>query len=114
VKANKTAIDREETQMKEERAVRTTAAALLAAAAVSGYHRHNVEAATPEKISAVEEEGLSTAITLRLLGLDLMFSVATYVLNPRWMAWSSVRLPVPFVGRGGSRYGDVSDLVVGV
>jgi hypothetical protein len=82
VKANKTAIDREETQMKEERAFRATAAALLAAAAVSGYHRHNVEAATPEKISAVEE-GLSTAIALRLLGLDLMFSVATYVLNPR-------------------------------
>jgi protein-S-isoprenylcysteine O-methyltransferase Ste14 len=93
--ANKTAIDREETKMKGESAFRATAAALLlAAAAVSGYHRRKAEAASPEKISAVEEEGLLTAVALRLSGLALMLSVAAYVLNPRWMAWSSVRLPV--------------------
>jgi hypothetical protein len=91
VKANKTAIDREETQMKEESAFKATATALLlAAAAVSGHHRHKVEAATPEKISAVEEEVLPTAVALRLSGLALMLSAAAHVLNPRQMACSSV------------------------
>ena len=81
--------------MQEERAFRaTTAALLLAAAAVSGYHRHKAEAASPDDISAVEEEGLPTAVALRLSGLALVLSVVTYVLNPRWMAWSSVRFPV--------------------
>ena len=45
--------------MKEESAFRAaTAALLLSAAVVSGYHRHKAEAASTEKISAVEEEGL--------------------------------------------------------
>jgi protein-S-isoprenylcysteine O-methyltransferase Ste14 len=80
--------------MKEERAFRgTTAVLLLAAAAVSGYHRRKAEAAAPEKIFAVEEEGLLIAVALRLSGLALVLSVAGYVINPRWMAWSSVRLP---------------------
>ena len=79
--------------MKEEKAFRAaTALLLLAAAAVSGYHRHKAEAAAPERISVVEEEGLPTA-ALRLSGLALVLSVAAYVINPRWMAWSNVRLP---------------------
>ena len=82
--------------MREESAFRATAAALVfAAAAVSGYHRRKADAAAPEETSAVEEEGLLTAAALRLSGLALMLSVATYALNPRWMAWSSVRLPAP-------------------
>jgi protein-S-isoprenylcysteine O-methyltransferase Ste14 len=93
--ANKAATDREQPQMRKEDTFRSIAAALLlAAAAVSGYHRHNAEVATPEKISAVEEEGLPTAVALRLSGLTLVLSVAAYVINPRRMAWSSVRLPV--------------------
>jgi hypothetical protein len=80
--------------MKEERAFRAaTALLLLAAVAVSGYHRHKAEAAAPERISVVEE-GLPTAVALRLSGLALVLSVAAYVINPRWMAWSSVRFPV--------------------
>jgi protein-S-isoprenylcysteine O-methyltransferase Ste14 len=82
--------------MKEERAFRAaTAALLLAAAAVSGYHRHGAQLAAPEKISAVEGEGLPTAVALRLSGIALMISAVTYVLSPRRMAWSSVRLPAP-------------------
>jgi protein-S-isoprenylcysteine O-methyltransferase Ste14 len=82
--------------MKEEGAFRAaTAALLLAAAAVSGYHRHGAQLAAPEKISAVEGEGLPTAVALRLSGIALLISAVTYVLSPRRMAWSSVRLPAP-------------------
>lgn len=82
--------------MKGESIFRATAAALLlTAAAISGHHRHKAEAASRENISAVEEEGLPTAVPLRLSGLALILSVVAYVLNPRRMAWSSVRLPAP-------------------
>ena len=46
--------------MKDEPAFRSTAAALfVAAASISGYHRHRAERAGGDEISAVEEEGLS-------------------------------------------------------
>ncbi len=40
-----------------------------------------------------QEEGLPTAVALRSSGLALMLSVAAYVLDPRWMRWSSLELP---------------------
>ena len=80
--------------MKEESAFRSTAAALfVAAASISVYHRHRAERAGEDELSPLEEEGLPTAIALRSSGLALMLSVMAYVLNPRWMRWSSLKLP---------------------
>ena len=80
--------------MKEESAFRSTAAALfVAAASISVYYRHRAERAGKDEISSLEEEGLPTAIALRSSGFALMLSVMAYVLNPRWMRWSSLALP---------------------
>jgi protein-S-isoprenylcysteine O-methyltransferase Ste14 len=82
--------------MREEKLYRIMAAALMvAAASVSGYHRHKAERASQEKssASALKEEGLPTAIALRSSGLVLVLSVVAYILNPRWMKWSSLEVP---------------------
>ncbi len=89
--------------MKEEKIFRSITAALIVAASfISGYHRHKAEQASEEKTSSWEEEGLPTAIALRSSGLALMLSVMAYVLNPRWMRWSSLKLPawVRWTGAG--------------
>ena len=81
--------------MKSETVFRSITAALLAsAAAISIYHRHKAEKAGGEEIS-LEEEGLPTAVALRASGLVLMLSVLAYLINPRWMRWSSLNLPAP-------------------
>ena len=79
--------------MKGESVFRGIAATLLAAAlSVSAYYRHRAEQASEEKISW-REEGLPTIIALRSFGLALLLSMMTYMLNPRWMEWSSLSLP---------------------
>jgi protein-S-isoprenylcysteine O-methyltransferase Ste14 len=71
-----------------------TAALLVTAAAISGYHRHRAEQAGEDEIS-LQGEGLTTAVALRSSGLVLMLSVVAYLVNPRWMRWSSLDLPAP-------------------
>src|SRR5215217_5502326 len=79
--------------MKGESVFRGIAATLFVAAlSVSAYHRHRAEQASEEKISW-REEGLPTIIALRASGLALLLSVVAYLLNPRWMKWSSLSLP---------------------
>jgi protein-S-isoprenylcysteine O-methyltransferase Ste14 len=81
--------------MKRESVFRSiTAALLVTAAAISVYHRHGAEQAGGEEIS-LQEEGLPTAVALRSSGLVLMLSVVAYLINPRWMRWSSLDLPAP-------------------
>ena len=81
--------------MKRESVFRSiTAVLLVTAAAISGYHRHRAEQAGGEEIS-LHEEGLPTVVALRSSGLVLMLSIVAYLINPRWMRWSSVDLPVP-------------------
>jgi hypothetical protein len=61
--------------MKRESVFRSiTAALLVTAAAISGYHRHRAEQAGGEEIS-LQEEGLPTAVALRSSGLVLVLSV---------------------------------------
>jgi hypothetical protein len=85
--------------MKRESVFRSiTAALLVTAAAISVYHRHRAEQAGGEEIS-LQEEGLPTALALRSSGLVLMLSVVAYLLNPRWMRWSSLDLPPFCAGR---------------
>jgi protein-S-isoprenylcysteine O-methyltransferase Ste14 len=71
-----------------------TAVLLVTAAAISGYRRHRAEQAGEDEIS-LQGEGLTTAVALRSSGLVLMLSVVAYLVNPRWMRWSSLDLPAP-------------------
>jgi protein-S-isoprenylcysteine O-methyltransferase Ste14 len=54
------------------------------------YHR--VRAASSERLSR-REEGLFVMIALRLSALVAGTALLAYMINPRWMAWSSVPLP---------------------
>lgn len=81
--------------MKRESVFRSiTAALLIAAVAISGYHRHRAKQAGEVEIS-LQEVGLPTVVALRSSGLVLVLSVVAYLINPRWMRWSSVDLPTP-------------------
>jgi protein-S-isoprenylcysteine O-methyltransferase Ste14 len=93
--------------MKRESVFRSiTAALLVTAAAISGYHRHRAEQAGGEEIS-LQEEGLPTAVALRSSGLVLVLSVVAYLINPRWVRWSRLDLPTP-LRWSGAGYGTVS------
>ena len=41
------------------------------------------------------QEGAFILFTLRPIGVATMLGLIAYVMNPEWMAWSSMRLPVP-------------------
>lgn len=58
---------------------------------VGFYHRFR--AATSEKLDR-SQEGLVLLISIRLLGLIGMLGLVAYLIDPTWMAWSSVPLPV--------------------
>lgn len=78
--------------MSEEATFRTALAfALLGIGAVGMYHRLASQA-TDEKLDR-RQEGLFVLVTLRAAGLALWLGVLAYLVNPAWMAWSSVPLP---------------------
>jgi protein-S-isoprenylcysteine O-methyltransferase Ste14 len=54
------------------------------------YHR--LQARTPESLDR-RQEGFFILATLRPAGLAVLVGLFAYLLNPRWMAWSSVPLP---------------------
>lgn len=58
---------------------------------VGFYHRFR--AATSEKLDR-RQEGLVLLISIRLFGLLGMLGFVAYMIDPTWMAWSSVPLPV--------------------
>jgi protein-S-isoprenylcysteine O-methyltransferase Ste14 len=55
------------------------------------YHRLKSWASN-EKLDR-RQEGLVILVTLRAVGLMLWLGVIAYIVNPAWMAWSSVPLP---------------------
>ena len=59
------------------------------------YHRISSQS-TGEKLDR-RQEGLFILATLRPLGAAFWFSVFAWMINPRWMAWSS--MPLPFWSR---------------
>ena len=63
----------------------------LAVVLITLYHRLN-SWASGEKLDR-RQEGLFILATLRPVGLMLWLGVITYMVNPAWMAWSSVPLP---------------------
>ncbi len=56
------------------------------------YHRISSQS-TGEKLDR-RQEGLFILATLRPLGAVLWLGVFAWMINPRWMAWSSVWLPI--------------------
>lgn len=56
------------------------------------YHRLKSQA-TGEKLDR-RQEGLFILFTLRPVGVAGMLGLFAYMVNPSWMAWSSVMLPV--------------------
>lgn len=66
----------------------TSAAVLLPVAA---YHR--IRSMTTEKLDR-RQEGLFILIALRTVGGVGVIGLIAYLINPEWMAWSSVPLPV--------------------
>lgn len=83
-------------------------AGFLAVFLITLYHRFKA-GASREKLDR-RQEGLFILATLRPLGLMLWLGVIAYMVNPAWMAWSSVPLPawVRWTGAG------VCALVVGL
>jgi len=68
-----------------------TATLFVSALLISVYHRHKADRAS-EKVSW-RDEGLPIIVLLRLSGLAAWLSITAYLLNPRWMQWSSLNLP---------------------
>jgi protein-S-isoprenylcysteine O-methyltransferase Ste14 len=63
----------------------------LAVIPITLYHRLKSQA-TGEKLDR-RQEGLFILATARPVGLLLWLGVIAYIVNPLWMAWSSVPLP---------------------
>lgn len=78
---------------KKESTFRAIVAALLVAAfAISGYHRRRA-AQSNGTGSSPSEEGWPVFLALRGAGLVLYGSIFAYLINPTWMRWSRVSLP---------------------
>ena len=58
---------------------------------IAAYHRLKSQA-TGEKLDR-RQEGLFILFTLRPVGIVGMLGLIAYMVNPSWMAWSSVSLP---------------------
>ena len=59
---------------------------------IVAYHRLKSQA-TGEKLDR-RQEGLFIRLTLRPVGVATMLGLIAYLVNPSWMAWSSLTLPV--------------------
>jgi protein-S-isoprenylcysteine O-methyltransferase Ste14 len=66
-------------------------ALILVTMSISIYYRSRA-ARSGEKISPLEEGPLILNLR-RIFGLALWLSIFAYLINPRWMAWSSLPLP---------------------
>jgi protein-S-isoprenylcysteine O-methyltransferase Ste14 len=55
------------------------------------YHR--LKARTSESFNRRREEGLFIWLTLRPIALLSMIGFVTYLIDPKWMEWSSMHLP---------------------
>lgn len=67
-------------------------AIFVISASISKYHRHKAKLsgeAIPRR-----DEGRVAMLLRALVALPLMLSFLAYMMNPRWMAWSYVALPV--------------------
>ncbi len=87
--------------MENELTFRIITIVLFILVAATGIY-HRVRAArSGEKISR-REEGIPIMILLRLFGFSAWIGLLIYMVNPRWMAWSTLSIPswLPWVGAG--------------
>jgi protein-S-isoprenylcysteine O-methyltransferase Ste14 len=66
---------------------------LFTAVGISVYFRSKADRESGEKVST-RDEGRPMFLALRLGGLLIWFSPLAYLINPAWMAWSKLNLPV--------------------
>jgi protein-S-isoprenylcysteine O-methyltransferase Ste14 len=60
---------------------------------ISSYYRRKADRDSGEKISR-KVDGMALMNIIKIGGLVLWFSPLAYLLNPAWMAWSKLGLPV--------------------
>ncbi|HEX6304934.1 MAG TPA: isoprenylcysteine carboxylmethyltransferase family protein [Anaerolineales bacterium] len=60
---------------------------------VSIYYRHRAQQQSKDDIS-LRQEGPFIMVALRLFGLALWISVFAYMINPAWMSWAQLPLPL--------------------
>lgn len=78
--------------MNEETLFRVIVAGLFLACVTIGVYYRRRAARSGEKISR-REEGWRIMVPLRLLGFSVWGVLVAYLLNPQWVAWSTVQLP---------------------
>ncbi|HLF27826.1 MAG TPA: isoprenylcysteine carboxylmethyltransferase family protein [Anaerolineae bacterium] len=61
--------------------------------AISIHYRRKANRASSERISR-REEGVPLLVLLRLAGLSVWLSLLTYLINPAWVAWAALALPL--------------------
>jgi len=70
----------------------SAALVLFTGVGISSYFRFKADQNTGEKISR-KADGTVMMTVIKTLGLVLWLSPLTYLINPRWMAWSKIGLP---------------------
>jgi len=68
-------------------------ATILAVIAIGGFFRGRAAAASKERVSR-QAEGWPILILLRLAGLSVWLATIVYLIDPGWMRWSSLALPI--------------------
>lgn len=65
----------------------------ITAVSISAYFRRKAAQAGGERISR-REEGTPVMVLLRLFGLATWLGTLLYLINPQWMQWSRVEIPI--------------------
>jgi protein-S-isoprenylcysteine O-methyltransferase Ste14 len=80
----------------------------LAGTAISMYYRRRADREAGDEKISWKSEGLPLMLALRIGGVALWLGVFAYFINPAWMAWSQVELPV-WLRLSGAALGIVTD-----
>jgi protein-S-isoprenylcysteine O-methyltransferase Ste14 len=80
----------------------------LAGTAISMYYRRRADREAGDEKISLKSEGLPLMLALRIGGVALWLGVFAYFINPAWMAWSQVELPV-WLRLSGAALGIVTD-----
>lgn len=79
--------------MSDESTLRAVLIAVMLVLFPIGIYHRLASQSTGEKLDR-RQEGVFILATLRPLGAVFWFAVFAWMINPRWMAWSSVPLPL--------------------
>lgn len=78
--------------MNDEHTIRAVLMVVLLLVLPIGLYHRLTSQATREKLDR-RQEGLFILATLRPVGLAFWLAVIAWMIDPRWMAWSSLSLP---------------------